>query len=370
MCVAWSPQDKPRESRAAGQFAAFARAARPAFRRGEEETDGPVTPRMGVSRKMLIANRSEIAIRVMRAASELGIRTVAIFSHEDRFSLHRFKADEAYLVGEGKEPVQAYLDIEDIIARRPRGQGRCHSPRLRLPLREPGVRRGLCRGGDHLYRPEARGPCGSWAPRSQARELSRKRGSRGHAGDRCRIAPRRGRGPPSSPRSVGFPVMAKASWGGGGRGMRVIERLEDLEEQVAAGRREALAAFGKDEIFLEKLVRRARHVEVQLLADRHGNQLSISGSGTAPCSGAIRKVVERAPAPLSQRRAAAPAALRIKRSVWPEKSDYEMRWDGRVFDGCRHPDEIYFIEVNPRIQVEHTVSEEVTGIDIVKAQIQ
>ena len=166
--------------------------------------------------------------------------------------------------------------------------------------------------------------------------------------------------------SIGFPVMAKASWGGGGRGMRVIENAGELAEQVAAARRESMAAFGSDEIFLEKLIRRARHVEVQLIGDGRGNVVHLF---ERDCSMQRRnqKVVERAPAPYLEpdaRDALCGAAVRLARAAGYENAgtaEFLMDSDTGIS---------YFIEVNPRIQVEHTVSEEVTGIDIVKAQIR
>ncbi len=247
----------------------------------------------GRIQRLLIANRGEIAIRVMRAANELGIRTVAIYSREDRFSLHRFKADESYLVGEGKGPVEAYLDIADIV--RIAREAHCDAmhPGLRLPVREPGFRRGLRRRRDCVRRPHARDDAHARQQGRGARARDR-RGRAGDAGDRRRCPPTR----PRSPRlaaEVGYPLMLKASWGGGGRGMRVVESEAELPELVAAARREAKAAFGNDEVYLEKLIRRARHVEVQLLGDAHGNLVHLC---ERDCTVQRRnqKVVERAPA--------------------------------------------------------------------------
>ncbi len=246
-------------------------------------------------KKILVANRSEIAIRVLRAASELGISTVAIFSHEDRFALHRFKADEAYLVGEGREPVQAYLDIADIIRVAREAKVDAIHPGYGFLSESPEFAEAVAAAGITFIgpRPEVMRLLGS---KVEARELAKKAG--------LAVMPATDPLPADEAEArrlaeeVGFPVMAKASWGGGGRGMRIIESVEDLAEQVAAGRREAKAAFGKDEIFLEKLVRRARHVEVQLLGDHHGNQIHLF---ERDCSMQRRnqKVVERAPAPLS-----------------------------------------------------------------------
>jgi pyruvate carboxylase len=314
-------------------------------------------------KKLLVANRSEIAIRVMRAASELGIATVAIFSHEDRFALHRFKADEAYLVGEGREPVQAYLDIADIIRVAREAKVDAIHPGYGFLSESPEFAEAVAAAGITFIgpRPEVMRLLGS---KVEARELAVKAG--------LAVMPATGPLPTDETRAralaeeIGFPVMAKASWGGGGRGMRIIESVDDLAEQVAAGRREAKAAFGKDEIFLEKLVRRARHVEVQLLGDHHGNQVHLF---ERDCSMQRRnqKVVERAPAPYldeGARRELCAQAVRLAQEVGYENAGTaEFLMD--VDSG-----QIYFIEVNPRIQVEHTVSEEVTGVDIVKAQIR
>jgi pyruvate carboxylase len=314
-------------------------------------------------KRILIANRGEIAIRVARAAVELGMQCVAIYSNEDRFSLHRLKADEAYLVGAGKTPVQAYLDIDDILRL---------ARRVRIDAIHPGY-------GFLAERPEFAEAC------AQARiafigpppEVMRRLGNKVEA---RRVAAAAGvpvmpaTGPlPADPReterfaeAIGYPVMLKASWGGGGRGMRVIEDRTSLHTLVDAGRREAELAFGNGEVYLEKLMRRARHVEVQILGDRYGNLIHLF---ERDCTVQRRnqKVVERAPARFlseADRQTLCEAALRIGRAVnYENAGTVEFLQDA---DTGR----FYFIEVNPRIQVEHTVTEEVTGIDIVKGQIR
>ena len=314
-------------------------------------------------RKLLVANRSEIAIRVLRAANELGIRTVAIFSHEDRYALHRFKADEAYLVGAGKPPIRAYLDIEDIVRIACEARADAVHPGYGFLSENPDFAAACVDAGLSFVgpRPEVMRLLGS---KLEARRLAVRSG--------LDVMPASGPLPRDEAQmrraaeEVGFPVMAKASWGGGGRGMRVIERAGDLAEQVAIARREAKAAFGNDEIFLEKLVRRARHVEVQLLGDSRGNVVHLF---ERDCSMQRRnqKVVERAPAPYLEapaRDALCAAAVRLARGAGYESAgtaEFLMDADTGAF---------YFIEVNPRIQVEHTVSEAVTGIDIVKAQLR
>ncbi len=321
-------------------------------------------------RSILVANRSEIAIRVMRAAAELGIRTVGIYSAEDRFALHRFKADESYLVGEGKKPLQAYLDIADIIRiAKKTGVDAIH-PGYGFLSENPDFAQACADNGLIFIGP---------APQVMI-TLGNKVAARNAAvAADVSVMPATGPLPrhPEDPMleiqlakaaaaQVGYPVMLKASWGGGGRGMRVIESDADLEVQLPVARREAGAAFGNDEVYLEKLVRRARHVEVQIMGDTHGNLVHLF---ERDCSVQRRnqKVVERAPAPyLSevQRAALCESALRLGRAVgYTHAGTVEFLMDADT-------EQFYFIEVNPRIQVEHTVTEQVTGIDIVKSQIR
>ncbi|MDE1923286.1 MAG: pyruvate carboxylase, partial [Gammaproteobacteria bacterium] len=314
-------------------------------------------------RRLLIANRGEIAIRVMRAASELGIRTIAIHSQEDRFSLHRTKADESYLVGEGKGPVDAYLDIADII--RIAGEARADAihPGYGFLSESPELAE-ACAAAGILFvgpLPETMRRLGN---KVEARHLAASAG--------VAVMPATAPLPDDEAETlamaleVGFPVMLKASWGGGGRGMRVIESADELPGAVLAARREAKAAFGKDEVYLEKLIRRARHVEVQILGDCHGGLVHLF---ERDCTVQRRnqKVVERAPAAFltdDERTALCEAALKIGRAV-------QYRAAGTVeFLQDADTGRFYFIEVNPRIQVEHTVTECITGIDLVKAQIR
>jgi pyruvate carboxylase len=314
-------------------------------------------------RSILVANRGEIAIRVMRAASELGLRTVAIYSQEDRFSLHRTKADESYLVGRGKGPIEAYLDIDDIL-------------RIAREARVDAIHPGYGFLSENPEFPQASATAGILfvGPRPDTmRALGNKVAARNLATaagvavmpatpplpasleDCCRLA-----------HEIGYPVMLKASWGGGGRGMRVVESDAQLAEVLPVARREAKAAFGNDEVYLEKLVRRARHVEVQILGDSHGGLVHLY---ERDCTVQRRnqKVVERAPAVFlsdAQRAELCDAALAIGRAAnYLNAGTVEFLQDA---DSGR----FYFIEVNPRIQVEHTVTECATGIDIVKAQIR
>ncbi|MEQ8662512.1 MAG: biotin carboxylase N-terminal domain-containing protein, partial [Gammaproteobacteria bacterium] len=297
------------------------------------------------------------------AAAELDITSVAIYSREDRFALHRFKVDESYLVGVGRTPVQAYLEIDDIV--RAAVDSHCDAvhPGYGFLSESPEFAE-ACRKAGLIFV----GP-----PPDVMRSLGNKVAAR-------RIAEQSGvpvmpaTGPlPAAPdavarlaEEVGYPVMLKASWGGGGRGMRVIEGPGELHELVEVGRREAGNAFGNDEVYLEKLVRRARHVEVQVLADAHGNLVHLF---ERDCTVQRRnqKVVERAPALYldeTQRNAICSAALELCRAAgYRNAGTVEFLQDADTGG-------FYFIEVNPRIQVEHTVTEAITGIDIVKAQIR
>jgi pyruvate carboxylase len=317
----------------------------------------------GAINSLLIANRGEIAIRVMRAAAELGMRTVAIHSREDRFSLHRTKADESYLVGDGKGPIDAYLDIEDIV-------------RIAVEARVDAIHPGY---GFLSESPEFAEACAVAGIIfvGPLPDTMRRLGNKVEARNLAAAAgvPVMPATPPlpaddaqvlAMAHKVGFPVMLKASWGGGGRGMRIVEDDSELIATVATARREAKAAFGKDEVYLEKLIRRARHVEVQIVGDAHGKLVHLY---ERDCSVQRRnqKVVERAPAAFltdQQRHDLCEAALKIGRAV-------NYRAAGTVeFLQDADTGKFYFIEVNPRIQVEHTVTEVVTGIDLVKAQLR
>ena len=314
-------------------------------------------------RRLLIANRGEIAIRVMRAATELGIHTVAIYSQEDRFALHRTKADEAYLVGEGKGAIEAYLDIPDILRiARAAGVDAVH-PGYGFLSENPEFA-AQCAAAGIIFvgpSPETMRVLGN---KVAARNLAVSAG-----------VPVMPATPPLPEdlqqcqrlaQQVGYPVMLKASWGGGGRGMRVIESDSQLSDLLPLARREAKAAFGNDEVYLEKLVRRARHLEVQILGDGYGNLVHLY---ERDCTVQRRnqKVVERAPAVFlidAERAGLCEAALRIGHAAhYCNAGTVEFLQDADTGS-------FYFIEVNPRIQVEHTVTECATGIDLVKSQLR
>ncbi|MDP2085957.1 MAG: pyruvate carboxylase, partial [Gemmobacter sp.] len=317
---------------------------------------------MAEFRKILIANRGEIAIRVMRAANELGKKTVAVFAEEDKLSLHRFKADEAYRIGEGLSPVGAYLSIPEIIRVAKLSGADAIHPGYGLLSENPDFVEACAAAGITFIGPRA-DTMRALGDKASARRVAIAAGvpvipaTEVLAEDFTAIR--------AEAEAVGYPLMLKASWGGGGRGMRPIMGPDELEAKVREGRREAEAAFGNGEGYLEKMILRARHVEVQLLGDTHGALYHLY---ERDCSVQRRnqKVVERAPAPYlteDQRAEICDLGLRIGRAVGYQNAgtvEFLMDMDSQQF---------YFIEVNPRVQVEHTVTEEVTGIDIVRAQI-
>ncbi|MCA2008767.1 pyruvate carboxylase [Tritonibacter mobilis] len=312
--------------------------------------------------KILIANRGEIAIRVMRAANEMGKRTVAVYAEEDKLGLHRFKADEAYRIGEGLGPVAAYLSIDEIIrVAKECGADAIH-PGYGLLSENPDFVDACARNGITFIGPKAE-TMRALGDKASARRVAVEAGvpvipaTEVLSDDMDAIR--------KEAAEVGYPLMLKASWGGGGRGMRPIHSEDELEEKVLEGRREAEAAFGNGEGYLEKMITRARHVEVQILGDKHGEIYHLF---ERDCSVQRRnqKVVERAPAPYltdAQREEICDLGRKICQHV-----NYECA--GTVeFLMDMETGNFYFIEVNPRVQVEHTVTEEVTGIDIVQAQI-
>ncbi|HEX7380180.1 MAG TPA: pyruvate carboxylase, partial [Pirellulales bacterium] len=317
---------------------------------------------MPTIKKLLVANRSEIAIRVFRSAHELGIRTVAIYSHEDRFALHRFKADEAYLVGRAGEPIRAYLDYAAIIELAKDYEIDAIHPGYGFLSENPELAR-ACEAAGILF-------CGppprileQLGDKIVARKIAEQAGVPVLPGSSQPLADAAAAGQLAA--KLGYPVLLKAAKGGGGRGMRVVQRPEDLAPQLDQARREALTAFGSPDVFLEKFIARPRHIEVQLMGDKHGNLVHLF---ERDCSVQRRhqKVVEIAPAinlDAALRDAICQAALTIGRAVQYESA-------GTVeFLVDSESGEFYFIEVNPRIQVEHTCTEQVTGVDLVRCQL-
>ena len=313
-------------------------------------------------KKILIANRGEIAIRIMRAANEMGKKTVAVFAEEDKLGLHRFKADEAYRIGKNLGPVAAYLSIDEMIrVARESGSDAIH-PGYGLLSENPEFVDACEKNGITFIGPKSE-TMRALGDKASARRVAMEAGvpvipaTEVLGTDITAIK--------AEANTVGYPLMLKASWGGGGRGMRPIMTEAEVEEKVLEGRREAEAAFGNGEGYLEKMIQRARHVEVQILGDKHGGMYHLF---ERDCSVQRRnqKVVERAPAPYltnKQREEICRLGYKICKHV-----NYECA--GTVeFLMDMNDEKFYFIEVNPRVQVEHTVTEEVTGIDIVQAQI-
>ncbi|HEY4328364.1 MAG TPA: biotin carboxylase N-terminal domain-containing protein, partial [Phycisphaerae bacterium] len=314
-------------------------------------------------KKLLVANRSEIAIRVMRAATELGFRTVAIYSWEDRYSLHRFKADESYQVGGPDNPVKNYLNIPAILQiAQERGVELIH-PGYGF-LSENAEFAAACASADITFVGPSPDMLRSFGDKTAARKIAQKAdvpivpGTAESLSDWKDVH--------REAKRIGFPLIIKAAHGGGGRGMRVVREISELQEKLAEASREAGAAFGKGEVFLERFIQNAKHIEVQILGDSHGNLLHLF---ERDCSVQRRhqKVVELAPAvslPLPVRQKICDAALAIGGQVrYRNAGTVEFLVDIDTND-------FYFIEVNPRIQVEHTVTEIITGVDLVKSQIR
>jgi pyruvate carboxylase len=312
--------------------------------------------------KLLAANRSEIAIRIFRAATELGLRTVALYSEEDRLALHRFKADEAYQVGAGKGPVEAYLDIAGIIAlAKQKGVDAIH-PGYGFLSENPAFAR-ACEKASIIFIGPTPQLLELLGDKTAARRLAASAGVPvlpgteepvQSAADAQKLA-----------KEIGYPVIVKAAMGGGGRGMRIVRDAAQLEALLEEAQSEARSAFGDASVFLEKFLPRARHLEVQILADNHGNLLHLY---ERDCSVQRRhqKVVEVAPAanlPSGIRSELCDAAVQLARKAnYRNAGTVEFLYD---LDAQKW----HFIEVNPRIQVEHTVTEMITGIDLVRSQI-
>jgi pyruvate carboxylase len=314
------------------------------------------------AKKLLVANRNEIAIRVFRAATELGMRTVAIYAQEDRLSIHRFKADEAYLIGEGKGPVSAYLDIPGIIALAKEKQIDLIHPGYGF-LAENAEFAAACAEAGITFigpRPEIIELMGN---KVAARALAKKVGVRTLAGTEDPITDRATA--MQIAQEIGFPLIIKAAFGGGGRGMRVVHKPADLAPLLDEAQGEAGRAFGNSAVFLEKYIPRAKHIEVQILGDRHGHVVHLH---ERDCSVQRRhqKVIEIAPSTGLRddvRQELCEAAVKMAKAVnYDNAGTVEFLYD---LDSHLW----YFIEVNPRIQVEHTVTEVITGIDLVRSQI-
>ncbi len=310
----------------------------------------------------MAANRNEIAIRVFRAATELGLRTVAIYAQEDRLSIHRFKADEAYLIGQGKGPVSAYLDVPGIVAL---------AKEREVDLIHPGY--GFLAENAEFARACAAAGITFVGPRPEIIELMGNKVAARALAKKVNVPTLPGTEEPVEDRAaalkiaqdIGFPLIIKAAFGGGGRGMRVVHRAADLASLLDEAQGEAGRAFGNPAVFLEKYIPRAKHIEVQILGDRHGNAVHLH---ERDCSVQRRhqKVIEVAPScglDDTVRKVLCEAAVTMARAVkYDNAGTVEF-----LYDLDKHG--WFFIEVNPRIQVEHTVTEVITGVDLVRSQI-
>lgn len=312
-------------------------------------------------KKVLVANRGEIAIRILRACTEINLTTVAIYTHEDRYSQHRYKADESYQIGENNEPLKPYLDEKAIIALAKSKDIDAIHPGYGFLAENSEFARNCAKNGiifigpnpevmdalgDKITAKKIAEKCGVPTIKSNTKKLTS-----------LKIAL-------SEAKEIGYPIMLKAAFGGGGRGMRILRNDDDLKSQFESARSEALNAFGDDTMFLEKYVEDPKHLEVQIVADNHGN---IRHLFERDCSVQRRhqKVVEIAPSfNVSQK---------VKNSLYDYavKIATEVNYNnvGTVEFLVDKKDNVFFIEVNPRIQVEHTVTEMVTGIDLIKSQI-
>ncbi|HZV02288.1 MAG TPA: acetyl-CoA carboxylase biotin carboxylase subunit [Planctomycetota bacterium] len=312
--------------------------------------------------RILVANRSEIAIRVFRAAAELGIKTVAVFAWEDRFSLHRFKADEAYQIGQGKGPVAAYLDIQGIVDLAKRVKVDAIHPGYGFLSENANFAR-ACRDAGITFIGPPPEVLELFGDKVAARKLAIEAGLPVLPGTDGPVKP--GPSLKKEAKRIGFPLIMKASFGGGGRGMRVVHKAEELEGFLEEARREAGAAFGNDAVFLERYIPRAKHIEVQVLGDAHGEIVHL---WERDCSVQRRhqKLIEESPSPALDeelRRKMGSCAVQLAREAGYQNA-------GTVEFLVDRDRNFYFMEMNTRIQVEHPVTEMVTGLDLVKLQLR
>ncbi len=317
------------------------------------------TPR-AASRKILVANRGEIAVRVIRACQELGMQTVAVYSDADRNALHVRYADEAYLIG-AAPAAESYLRIDRVLEVARKSDADAVHPGYGFLAENPDFSRAVTEAGLVFIGPSPEAMI-LMGDKVQARQTAVAAGvpvvpgSPGGLSDEALIA---------FSGEIGFPVMVKAAAGGGGKGMRAVRDPVELPGALAAARREAKAAFGDDSIFVEKLIENGRHIEIQILADTHGNCISL---GERECSIQRRhqKLVEEAPSPFVdealRERMGAVAVAAARRAGYVNAGTMEFLVD--------RDKNFYFLEMNTRLQVEHPVTELVTGIDIVKEQIR
>lgn len=311
--------------------------------------------------KVLVANRGEIAIRVFRACAELGIRTVAIYTHQDRFSLYRTKADESYEIGDGSDPLKPYLDFDAIIQL---------AKEKNVDAIHPGY--GFLSENSDFARACEKNGIVFIGPHYDAMDKLGDKVKSKHVAIAAGVPVVPGTKDPITcldeatefASKYGYPIILKAAAGGGGRGMRIIREEKELEQQYHSAKNEALKAFGCDDVFIEKYVENPKHIEVQILGDKHGNIVHLF---ERDCSIQRRhqKIIEFAPSLClneEQKNSLFQDALTISKSVGYYNA-------GTVEFLVDQQGNHYFIEVNPRIQVEHTITEMITGIDLVQAQI-
>lgn len=311
-------------------------------------------------KKVLIANRGEIAVRIIRACHELGLKTVAVYAKEDEYGVHRFRADEAYQIGAGKKPIEAYLDMDDIIrVAKQTGADAVHPGYGFLAENEEFAQK--CADNGIIFIGPTVRQLQLFGDKVAAKEVAVKAGLKTIPGtdepvqsiDEVR----------EFAHTHGYPIMIKAAMGGGGRGMRIVHDDDELDGAYDRARSEAKQSFGDDELYVEKYLKNPKHIEVQILADQHGHVMHLF---ERDCSVQRRnqKVIEFAPSlALSEerRQAICQAAVKLMESVHYQNA-------GTV-EFLVTDEDFYFIEVNPRIQVEHTVTELITDVDIVQSQI-
>jgi len=312
-------------------------------------------------KKVLVANRGEIAIRIFRACTELGIGTVGIYTFEDRYSLHRYKADESYQIGDDNEPLKPYLNIDAIINVAKNNNVDAIHPGYGF-LSENAEFARKCKENNIIFVGPEVEVLKSLGDKVTAKKVAKENNvpiieSNEPALETLDIAL-------SEANRIGFPLMLKAASGGGGRGMRVIRDEEGLRKSFSESKREALNAFGDDTVFIEKFIENPKHIEIQIVADSHGNMVHLF---ERDCSVQRRyqKVIEFAPS--------YGLSTEIKEKLYQYALDICKAVDynniGTVEFLVDEDESIYFIEVNPRIQVEHTVTEIITNIDLVKTQL-
>lgn len=315
-----------------------------------------------VFKKVLVANRGEIAIRIFRACTELGIQTVAVYAEQDNLSLHRFKADEAYLIGEKKGPIEAYLDIEGILEVAKRHDVDAIHPGYGFLSENAEFAKRCAEEGIAFIGPSAESIL-MFGDKVEARLAAVRAGIPVVPG-----TPEPIKTPQEAflfAKEYGYPIIIKAASGGGGRGMRIVRNDEELQESIERASSEAKSAFGNGAVYIERYLEKPKHIEVQILADRYCHVVHLY---ERDCSIQRRhqKVVEVAPSvslPEELRKRICEAAIQLMKTA-----EY---YNAGTVEFLVTPDhQFYFIEVNPRVQVEHTITEMITGIDIVQSQIR